>query len=58
MKSWAAALLLTAWTLAPDLARAADQAVILMYHRFGETKFASTNIRLEQFEAHITEFKC
>ena len=57
MKSWAAALLLTAWTLAPDLARAADQAVILMYHRVGETKFASTNIRLEQFEAHITELK-
>ena len=55
MKGWLAALLLAAWTLAPDLARAADQAVILMYHRFGESKFASTNIRLRQFEAHIAE---
>ena len=34
---------------------AADSAVILMYHRFGETAFPSTNIRLEQFEAHIAE---
>lgn len=26
-----------------------------MYHRFGEGEYASTNIRLEQFEAHIAE---
>jgi len=36
---------------------AADSAVILMYHRFGETDMPSTNIRLEQFEAHIEELK-
>ncbi len=36
-------------------ADAADSAVILMYHRFGEDRFPSTNIRLEQFEAHIAE---
>ena len=30
-------------------------AVILMYHRFGENAFPSTNIRIEQFEAHIRE---
>ncbi len=30
-------------------------AVILIYHRFGEDKFPSTNTRLVQFEAHITE---
>jgi len=30
-------------------------AVVLMYHRFGEAKYPSTNIRLEQFEAHIAE---
>lgn len=36
---------------------AADSAVILMYHRFGEDTFPSTNIRLEQFEAHIAELE-
>ena len=36
---------------------AADSAVILMYHRFGETQFPSTNIRLEQLNAHINELK-
>ena len=44
-------------TLAQSSATAAESAVILMYHRFGETKFPSTNIRLEQFEAHIDELK-
>ena len=34
-------------------ATAADSAVILIYHRFGEDTLPSTNIRLEQFEAHI-----
>ena len=33
--------------------RAADSAVILMYHRFGEDGFPSTNIRIAQFEDHI-----
>ncbi len=28
-------------------------AVVLMYHRFGEDGVPSTNIRLDQFEAHI-----
>ena len=32
-------------------------AVILMYHRFGEDRYPSTSIRLEQFEAHLTELK-
>ena len=36
-------------------ANAADHAAILMYHRFGENKVPSTNIRLEQFDAHIAE---
>lgn len=48
---------LLAAILAPDIALAADSAVILMYHRFGETKLPSTNIRLEQFAAHIAELK-
>ena len=34
-------------------ARAADHATILMYHRFGEDKYPSTNVRLEQFEEHL-----
>lgn len=32
---------------------AADHAVILMYHRFGEDRFPSTNVRLTQFEDHL-----
>ena len=32
---------------------AADYATVLMYHRFGEEKYPSTNIRIEQFEAHL-----
>lgn len=36
-------------------AMAADHASILMYHRFGENSVPSTNIRLEQFDAHIAE---
>ena len=36
-------------------ARAADSAVILIYHRFGENELPLTNIRIEQFEAHIAE---
>lgn len=30
-----------------------ESAVVFMYHRFGETKYPSTNIRLEQFEKHL-----
>lgn len=38
-------------------AQSAGHAAILMYHRFGEDRVPSTNIRLEQFEAHIAELK-
>ena len=34
---------------------AADYATVLMYHRFDEHKYPSTNIRIEQFEAHLYE---
>jgi len=34
-------------------AMAADSAVVLMYHRFGEDRFPSTSIRVEQFEAQL-----
>ena len=36
---------------------AADSAVLIMYHRFGENTLPSTNIRNEQFEAHLAELK-
>ena len=32
---------------------AADHATILMYHRFGEEIYPSTNVTLEQFEEHL-----
>ncbi len=34
---------------------AGQSAVVFMYHRFGESDLPTTNIRLEQFEAHIAE---
>ncbi len=37
-------------------ARAEDKsAVVLLYHRFGEDTLPSTNVKLEQFDAHIAE---
>ncbi|MGB1007281.1 MAG: polysaccharide deacetylase family protein, partial [Thalassobaculaceae bacterium] len=46
------AALLTAWPVV-----AADGAVVFMYHRFGENDVPSTNIRLEQFDAHLRELQ-
>lgn len=51
---WLAVLMLAAAALAPPV-RAADHAVVFMYHRFGEDDVPSTNIRLAQFEAHLEE---
>ncbi len=34
---------------------AAQSAVVVMYHRFGESAVPSTNIALNQFEAHLAE---
>jgi peptidoglycan/xylan/chitin deacetylase (PgdA/CDA1 family) len=34
---------------------AAPTAVVVMYHRFGEDAHPSTNVRVEQFEAHLRE---
>ena len=50
----ALSLLLTATT---SRLFAAEGAVVLMYHRFGESRFPSTSIRLEQFEAHLAELR-
>ena len=38
-------------------AYAADSAVVLMYHRFGEDDFPATNIRVEQFEAQLEHLR-
>ena len=38
-----------------SVAHAADSAVVLMYHRFGEARYPSTNTTVKQFEAHIDE---
>ena len=35
------------------VAIAADSAVILQYHRFGEDAYPSTSVTIDQFEAHI-----
>ena len=32
-------------------------AVVLMYHRFGESHYPSTSITLEQFDAHLAELE-
>ncbi len=55
MRSWkvsgiAAALLLSSIGYSPG---ADADAVAFMYHRFGESGFPSTNVRIEQFEAHL-----
>ena len=42
-------------SLAPLPTMAADSAVVVMYHRFGEASLPSTNIQIEQFEAHLGE---
>ncbi len=39
--------------LACGAALSADEAVVLMYHRFGEDEHPSTSVRTEQFEAHL-----
>ncbi len=33
------------------------KAVVIMYHRFGEGDFPSTNISMDQFRAHVEELK-
>lgn len=55
MRSFLALLVTAAALAAPAAAGAADSAAILMYHRFGEDSYPSTNIRIEQFEEHLRE---
>tara|TARA_Y100000590_G_C15748487_1_gene1023132 strand:- start:4851 stop:5924 length:1074 start_codon:yes stop_codon:yes gene_type:complete len=37
-------------------ANAEKSSVVYMYHRFGESTYPSTNIKLEQLESHLEEF--
>ena len=46
-----------AWTGTALPAGAADSAVVIMYHRFGEAAYPSTNVTIEQLESHIKELK-
>ena len=56
-----AAVFITALAVVASLlamtADAADSAVVLMYHRFGEDDFPATNIRVEQFEAQLEHLR-
>lgn len=55
----AAALFAPQMAYGQDTPVAADDsaAAIIMYHRFGEDRYPSTNIRIEQLEAHIRELR-
>ena len=46
------AALMVALALLP-LPALADHAVVFAYHRFGEDRVPATNIRLDQFDAHL-----
>ena len=50
-------LILVGTSVAPSMAWAETAASVVMYHRFGETDYPSTNIKLEQFEQHLDELK-
>jgi peptidoglycan/xylan/chitin deacetylase (PgdA/CDA1 family) len=44
-------------TLAYDKKIQNNSAVVFMYHRFGESKYPSTNVKLEQFKYHLDYLK-
>jgi peptidoglycan/xylan/chitin deacetylase (PgdA/CDA1 family) len=49
----AAAIAAFLLVLVVGAAAAGDEAVVLMYHRFGDNRYPSTNIRVEQLEAQL-----
>ena len=57
LRSCTAAAILAAAVFTGVPASAADWAVVFMYHRFGESEWPSTNIRVDQFEAHLEEIR-
>lgn len=48
---------LAAGSAAAGAARAAESAVVLLYHRFGDDRAPVSNTRLDQLEAHLAELK-
>ncbi len=38
-----------------SMAHGSESATVFMYHRFGEQTYPTTNVRIDQFEAHIKE---
>lgn len=44
-------------TLVPGTALATGSAVILMYHRFDESRYPTTNTTIKQFKAHLSELR-
>lgn len=46
-------LLISACLAGAPLGWSADSFVALMYHRFGEDQYPSTNIQMDQFQAHL-----
>lgn len=57
MRRKGTALLAAAVLFAPANLMAADWASVIMYHRFGESAYPNTNIRLDQFKEHLAELK-
>ena len=51
--AWLALAMATTIAAGGAAAFAADSAVILQYHRFGEDSYPSTSVTIDQFEAHI-----
>ena len=43
------------WTAESANAAAEMSAVVIMYHRFGESEFPSTNTTMDQLDEHIAE---
>jgi len=52
-----AALLLAFGALVPAPAAAGDSAVVIMYHRFGESAYPSTNTTAEQLDTQLQELR-
>nr|MBC8241481.1 hypothetical protein [Alphaproteobacteria bacterium] len=50
-------LVLMSLILPVSASYAGESAVVLMYHRFGDSRYPTTSIQLAQFEAHIAELK-
>lgn len=55
MRSFFVLLMAAATLVLSALPASAGSAVVIMYHRFGEDIYPSTNVRMDQFKAHIKE---